>query len=115
MSRVARTEINPHTGPPRASSGRWVAMLVVLLVASPLLLDGAMLCYARWRALFGPMPIVRTPVLDAVGSYLARAAEEIRVLATGPLRHRWRREYALGVMGLSLALGAMLLRANRPR
>jgi hypothetical protein len=54
--------------PPAPRRGGMARLIVLCLLASPVVFDGARLCFAGWQGLFGTVSPVETPVFDMLTS-----------------------------------------------
>jgi hypothetical protein len=88
---------------------RVVAALVLLLLAPPAYEEG-LLCYARWRALTGPVIEVNTPVLDAISDGARVVRENVQEFARPVTRHStWSSSYMIPFVAFWTVVGVLLL------
>jgi hypothetical protein len=52
--------------PPRKSRTPMAILLCLVLLASPLIYEGGLICYGNWKSMLGGHVAVQTPVLDYV-------------------------------------------------
>ncbi len=110
-----QTTIDHHLGP-RQRSSQGVKLLILSLLLVPLLYDGTKVTIAQWSTLFGPKPVISTPVFDLVGSYAERSTRELRRMTRLPFRKLpWRTEWAVGLLVVSLGTGLLIMRYGQVR
>jgi hypothetical protein len=109
--KLARITIDD--APPRRRRVARVIVLGVALLFSPLLYEVTTLGVARWRSLYGTVPYVETPVLDALVGVLGEARHDVEsrvrpVFSTLP----WKTSTVIPLIGVWTALAALLLRSG---
>ncbi|RUL86720.1 hypothetical protein [Tautonia sociabilis] len=108
--------IDRHASAPEAQRLRFGVSLIILILTVPFLFDGAKLCYARWAALSGPVPIIQTPALDLAVRYIDEVSSVARRRAAKPFgRVPVPIEWAVGALITSLCIGTLIMRHNRLR
>ena len=106
---------DPHAGEPRPSRF-WIGPMLLVLLASPFLIDGLNLCIAQWRGLFGPSAEAATPSFDFVIGLVHRFADELYALSQRPFRRiPWKPRWILLVMVVALGVGVRIIRPGHPR
>jgi hypothetical protein len=85
---------------------------LILLLLTPFLFEGALICFGNWASVLGKSATVRTPVLDGTWELGRRASAEVSAFFQSV---PWGREVVIGVGFASFALGALLLRVRRER
>ena len=106
---------DPHAGESRSPRG-WLGPLVLILLASPFLIDGVNLCVAQWRGLFGPSAEAATPSFDLVADLARRFVDELYALGRRPFRRvPWKPGWILAVMVVALGVGVRIIWPGHPR
>jgi hypothetical protein len=87
------------------------ALLILIPLMSPLILEVLSLCYAQWNEMLDTPVAVRTPILDSISERLEAVREDLRfwVLA-GFDRVPWNPNVVLPVLVVVMAVGVMMLR-----
>ncbi len=87
------------------------AILILIPLISPLILEAVSLCYAQWREILGTPVAVRTPVLDAIGERIDAGRRELR---SGILscfdRVSWDLSIVLPFLMVAVFIAVMMLR-----
>jgi hypothetical protein len=96
--------------PPRRHVRRTVFTVLLAMMIAPLIVEGSLLCAARWRSMRGTEVIyVETPVMNALGTGYADLSSAIRRRTSRWFRDpAWRPGRTIGV-AVAWALGASIL------
>jgi hypothetical protein len=92
---------------------RYSSALTVLvgLLFAPVVYESGLLCAARWRAMTGAAPQVKTPVLDALGYAYERARIDVQDFCrpvTG--RTTWGSAYMIPFIMVCTVIALLMLR-----
>jgi len=101
---------DPHVQRP-ISTYRLTFWALLVLIASPLILDGARLVMAQWMSMNGPKVVAETPTLDALNEAGAEATDYVRVRSYR-FFHRvpWRTDYVIAALALCAIFSMLCLR-----
>lgn len=95
---------------PRKRYGTTV-LIVLLLAAFPLAYEGSLLCVAQWKAMFGKVEDVRTPVLDYIKERFTSARDRFNHFEATPVPDlRWKPAVVLPLAAFWTAIGVLILR-----
>jgi hypothetical protein len=87
------------------------ALLILISLMSPLILEAMSLCYAHWNEMLDTPVVVRTPIMDSISERLEAVREDLRFrLSSGFDRVPWNPNVVLPVLVVVMAVGVMMLR-----
>jgi len=88
-----------------------VILSCFVLLLSPLLYEGALICYGNWQSMIGTHFSVRTPVLDSIAD-ISRETRSETTRRLQPMMHtgHWNPAMAVPLALVTAGLGALLLR-----
>jgi hypothetical protein len=97
--------------PPKKSRTPMVILLCLVLLASPVLYEGGLICYGNWQSMLGGHASVQTPVLDSLsGIWREGRSQTSRRLHPMMTAGRWQPSMAVPLALVIAGLGALLLR-----
>jgi hypothetical protein len=107
--RSTRTLETPR--PPKKSRVPMVILLCLVLLASPLLYEGGLICYGSWQSMLGGHLSVQTPVLDSIsGIWREGKFQTTRRLQPMMNGGRWNPSMAVPLALAIAGISALLLR-----
>jgi hypothetical protein len=97
--------------PPRKSRTPMVILLCLVLLASPVVYEGGLICYSNWQSMLGGHSSVQTPVLDSLsGIWREGRLQTTRRLQPTLTSGAWNPSMAIPITLVMAGLGALLLR-----
>ena len=79
---------------------------------APFVYEGGLVCFARWAAILGTVPTIRTPIFDAIGGL----AHDVCINGSAAFRGvHWKYELVIGVGIASFLLCSLMLCIRRQR
>ena len=110
MRKLGQPLLDDGPAPRRFKYGGVMTILTGLALM-PLAYETGLLGYARWRALTGPVPEVKTPVLDMLGNGYQRVKEDFQEVCRPVTRYStWSSSYMLPFVIFWTVVGILLLR-----
>jgi hypothetical protein len=107
-SPIRSAETPPY--PPRSRAPKVILACLILLI-SPVVYEGGLVCYANWQSMMGAHHVARTPVLDTLGGVWrdVRSETSRRVLPS-MYSGRWSPAMAVPLALAIAGFGTVLLR-----
>jgi hypothetical protein len=73
--------------------------------------EGSLLCVAQWKALFGKVEDVQTPVLDYIRDHVVRLRDGFNHFEAAPVADiHWKPEVILPLAAVWTVIGVLILR-----
>lgn len=98
---------------PRRKRFKYSSVLTILVgfLFAPFAWESGLIGVARWRAMIGPTPTIRTPAFDAVGRAYQWARDDLEEFCRPMTRHStWKSSYMIPFVIFWALIAVVLLR-----